>query len=411
MELQRILARDTREGIAKIHALYGDDALVISNKKARKQTEFIVAIDIAADPHTMTASLSSTKSRVSTPANSNEPTFDQIIETEIFKSRPPLELQSKTCAPDKIIMPALKRTNDDDSLPIKDREYLKVRQLVDLVKNELGAMGHELRVAQELEATSGLSRGSTELSSLVAYLDDAGIPAPLRILISNIIAKECDVDKAIKLISKSLGTAIKHNPVLDNMEGIHVIAGRSSSENTLMAMRIARQKALNYGGKNIIIISYSPKQASSWAQTQMLGLQSGVETYHASTPRALAHVVAGLEDPKLILIETAGINLEHQLKDVCTSLPDAKKHLLLSADASELSVNKYLKRTRIECDSVMLSQLESDIHPWPVINTLLATGNAISLAACDSSPNDEAFALDGVQLTKHCLSNLPLRPD
>ena len=121
--------------------------MVISNKKARKQTEFIVAIDIAADAHTMTASLSSTKSRVSTPANSNEPTFDQIIETEIFKSRPPLELQSKTCAPDKIIMPALKRTNDDDSLPIKDREYLKVRQLVDLVKNELGEMGHELRVA------------------------------------------------------------------------------------------------------------------------------------------------------------------------------------------------------------------------------------------------------------------------
>ena len=116
MELQRILARDTREGIAKIHALYGDDALVISNKKARKQTEFIVAIDIAADAHTMTASLSSTKSRVSTPANSNEPTFDQIIETEIFKSRPPLELQSKICAPDKIIMPALNRTNDDLSL-------------------------------------------------------------------------------------------------------------------------------------------------------------------------------------------------------------------------------------------------------------------------------------------------------
>ena len=30
MELQRILAKDTREAMAKVHALYGDDALVIS---------------------------------------------------------------------------------------------------------------------------------------------------------------------------------------------------------------------------------------------------------------------------------------------------------------------------------------------------------------------------------------------
>jgi hypothetical protein len=59
----------------------------------------------------------------------------------------------------------------------------------------------------------------------------------------------------------------------------------------------------------------------------------------------------------------------------------------------------------------MLTQLESDIHPWPIINTLMATGNAISLAASDSSVNDEAFALDGIQLTQHSLSNLPLGPD
>ena len=59
----------------------------------------------------------------------------------------------------------------------------------------------------------------------------------------------------------------------------------------------------------------------------------------------------------------------------------------------------------------MLTKLDTDINPWTIINTLMATGNAISLAACDSSLNDEAFALDGVQLAKHSLSNLPLKPD
>ena len=411
MELQRILAKDTREAMAKVHALYGDDALVISNKKARKQTEVIVAIDMAIDANTMITSLSPAKSRISIPTNIDELSFNQVIESQIFRSSPTLESKSNVGVPAKISVADVKNTNDDNSLSVEDRDYLKARELVDLVKNELGAMRRELRISQELEANKAVSQVPAELSLLITSLDAAGIPAALRILVSNMIAKESKVDSATKLISKSLGSAIKHNPVLEAMEGIHVIAGRSGSENTLMAMRIAKQKALDYGGRNIAIISYSPKQTKSWTQTQMLGLQLGVETYHASNPSALSHVVAGLEEPKLILIETAGINLEHQINEICTSLPKAKKHLLLPADASEISVNKYLKRIRIEWSSVMLTQLESDIHPWPIINALMATGNAISLAACDSSLNDEAFAIDGVQLTQHSLSNLPLSPD
>ena len=411
MELQRILAKDTREAMAKVHALYGDDALVISNKKARKQTEVIVAIDMAIDANTMITSLSPAKSRISIPTNIDELSFNQVIESQIFRSSPTLDSKSNVRVPAKISVADVKNTNDDNSLSVEDRDYLKARELVDLVKNELGAMRRELRISQELEANKAVSQVPAELSLLITSLDAAGIPAALRILVSNMIAKESKVDSATKLISKSLGSAIKHNPVLEAMEGIHVIAGRSGSENTLMAMRIAKQKALDYGGRNIAIISYSPKQTKSWTQTQMLGLQLGVETYHASNPSALSHVVAGLEEPKLILIETAGINLEHQINEICTSLPKAKKHLLLPADASEVSVNKYLKRIRIEWSSVMLTQLESDIHPWPIINALMATGNAISLAACDSSLNDEAFAIDGVQLTQHSLSNLPLSPD
>ena len=411
MELQRILAKDTREAMAKVHALYGDDALVISNKKARKQTEVIVAIDMAIDANTMITSLSPAKSQISIPTNIDELSFNQVIESQIFRSSPTLDSKSNVRVPAKISVADVKNTNDDNSLSVEDRDYLKARELVDLVKNELGAMRRELRISQELEANKAVSQVPAELSLLITSLDAAGIPAALRILVSNMIAKESKVDSATKLISKSLGSAIKHNPVLEAMEGIHVIAGRSGSENTLMAMRIAKQKALDYGGRNIAIISYSPKQTKSWTQTQMLGLQLGVETYHASNPSALSHVVAGLEEPKLILIETAGINLEHQIKEICTSLPKAKKHLLLPADASEVSVNKYLKRIRIEWSSVMLTQLESDIHPWPIINALMATGNAISLAACDSSLNDEAFAIDGVQLTQHSLSNLPLSPD
>ena len=49
MELQRVLAEDTRRAMEKVIQLYGEDALVVSNNRAKDKTEIIVAIDVAAD--------------------------------------------------------------------------------------------------------------------------------------------------------------------------------------------------------------------------------------------------------------------------------------------------------------------------------------------------------------------------
>jgi len=46
MELQRILARDTRTAMEKVFSLYGEDAMVVANNKIKGQTEIIVAIDL-----------------------------------------------------------------------------------------------------------------------------------------------------------------------------------------------------------------------------------------------------------------------------------------------------------------------------------------------------------------------------
>ena len=49
MELQRILAKDSRTAMDQVNNLYGKDALVVSNKRAKGKTELIVAIDLETD--------------------------------------------------------------------------------------------------------------------------------------------------------------------------------------------------------------------------------------------------------------------------------------------------------------------------------------------------------------------------
>ena len=79
----------------------------------------------------------------------------------------------------------------------------------------------------------------------------------------------------------------------------------------------------------------------------------------------------------------------------------------MAADASEASVNRQLKAGAGDWDSVMLSRLEDDIHPWPVINALLNTNIPISIYAYEPSITAAPIALTGFDLAEHSLNNLP----
>ncbi|MDG1475407.1 MAG: hypothetical protein P8Q37_10920, partial [Porticoccaceae bacterium] len=128
----------------------------------------------------------------------------------------------------------------------------------------------------------------------------------------------------------------------------------------------------------------------------------------ASTPTMLMEMLSQLSSYELVMIETTGLELEANLKTFAKLIPQAKQHLVISADASETSANRYLANEAINWTSVMLTQLESDVFPWAVVNTLMASPVPLSLASSSSSVTKEAISVDGFSLTENALLNLPL---
>jgi flagellar biosynthesis GTPase FlhF len=121
----------------------------------------------------------------------------------------------------------------------------------------------------------------------------------------------------------------------------------------------------------------------------------------------LEQLLQELGSRSLILIDTAGVDVKAQIKELNQLLPEAQKHLVLAADASEASINRQLKTAEGEWDSVMLSRLEDGIHPWPIINALLNTDTPVSVAAAEPSISTGPMALTGMYLAEHSLTNLP----
>lgn len=430
MELQRVLAEDTRRAMEKVIHLYGEDALVVSNKRAKDQTEIIVAIDLAPDTQKTLNEMQAPALQEPRVSLGEMPNFSEVMETEVFKTVPAVAhdpVQNKSLDLDADLdsglieefMHELKETVVKESmaveLPLTDvfspaneeRESLKAREIVDMVRQELAAMRNEFKLSQQLEAWSGTQSVTDEMRPLIEAFNETGMPVGLRALVTDVVNQHTDMTAALSDIADMLGAAIKHTNVLENIQGIHLIAGSSGAGKTLMAGRLAKHAALNYGDQAVAIISYNDMRFGAWSQTQLIGSQAGVETYRASSPEMLESLLQELDSRKLIIIDTPGVDVISHMKALTQLLPDAHKHLVLAADASESSVKRHLKSTELTWDSVMLSRLEPDVYPWAVLNSLLNTDTPISLGATEPSIIDMA-PLTGHCLAQHALSHLPI---
>ena len=123
MELQRILAKDSRTAMDQVNNLYGKDALVVSNKRAKGKTELIVAIDLETDSESVLKDLEVQGECQKLDSISDTLNFDQVMESKIFKTTNDSPSES---AKTTLLGSSPKSTNRDIDFAAEDRERLKV---------------------------------------------------------------------------------------------------------------------------------------------------------------------------------------------------------------------------------------------------------------------------------------------
>ena len=403
MELQRILAKDSRTAMDQVNNLYGKDALVVSNKRAKGKTELIVAIDLETDSESVLKDLEVQGECQKLDSISDNLNFDQVMESRIFKTTNDSPSES---AKTTLLGSSPKSTNRDIDFAAEDRERLKSREIVDLVKQELTAMRHEFKLSQRLEFWSDTHNVPEEVQPLIDALNRTGMPAPLQSLVSD-IASQVDISSdIIGTIADSLAESLSHIEILDEMGGVHIFGGSAGSGKTLSMMKVAHQKANEYGAESLAIISFSDYRFGAWSQSQLLASQAGVDIYRANSLEVLDQLLLELDDRRLILIDTSSIGDTSSFNALIEHLPIAQKHLVLAADASEGSATSYLSEPLKKWDSVIITKLENRTFPWSVVSALVNYKVPLSLVSSSSLASEAALSATGAELIKSSLDQL-----
>lgn len=425
MQLKRILARDSRTATDQAIALYGADVLIISNHQVNGQTELVVALDVAssdgheptlgmvASPSARTAALP--RADLAQPLQAKGAGAANFLDALRQAEKASTSDLQQADEPPAFKASAQPMQDRSDAQAQDARDYLRGREIVDLVRDELASLRREFRLTQQ---TTGWQQGlqmNESVQALARALGEAPMPQALRALMLDTLQDHATQEAAISAFQSVLQHTLARPDAALPTQGVHVLAGPSGAGKTLMAARLARNAEQVHGAAQVALISYHDVRAGAWSQMQMLAAQLGVDCFRAGDAATLALLLNELAPRRLVLIDTPGVQMAERLAEVRATHASAQFHAVVPADASSATLTRSLlngadKSRALPWDSLLVSKLDECSQPWPLLhflsnNPLPLTGASDGCSPADlqaASPVERLVSLGVSQLEAAC---------
>jgi flagellar biosynthesis protein FlhF len=387
-------------------------------------TELIVAVDLApltpeeADPFVKSQYASASK-----PSGKFDVLLGQTIDqnkrdarerqaTQVAK--PLVEVAAK---PAKAAVSKAKTTvkvaaqpmDDTTQRAAEEHDTLRGREIVALVREELNSLRREFKLGQQMVAWQ---QGGMQLPAAIAplrdALNDAPIPVALRALLIDNIKDHNNMADALGALSRQLAHSVEQEQAQTPVTGIHALAGPSGAGKSMMVARLAQHAAQLHGSEQVMVISFQDQRAGAWNQTQLLCAQSGVDAFRATNASTLKLLLDEHTQRKLILIDTAGVQMNERLAEIRAFNLNVQCHAVIPADASAANIRRVFDNADNVWASLMLSKLDESTQPWALLQFLTDKALSVSVASHGDRTADLVQDVSLAGLVQCALDNLPL---
>lgn len=408
MELQRILARDARSATEQALRRFGPNVFVISNHRVAGQTELVVAVDVQASAPDDDEVVAAPQVADTTP--NFEARLHAVMTRSGDEGSRDVQADNGMDAPSK----SSKISQSQNTQAEGDRDWIRSREIVATVREEIAALRQEFRLSQQAMLWQAQQSWPEALQPLVQGLSEAAVPASLRALLLDGLREETHLGGALDAITRQLVANMPPTHEDAPLQGVHVLAGPSGGGKTLMAARLARHFLLQGQAEQVAVISFRDNRAGAWPQLQTLCAQLGIDAYRAKDAEVLRVLLDELSTRTLVLIDTPGVQLKDNLSELLRICPQAQPHMVMPADASSVTIQRVLADHAQGWRSLMVTKLDESSAPWPLLQCLMQAGQrlALSVASGSDSLKDELLTLTPAMLADLAVAQwMPQPPD
>lgn len=325
MKLKRFVAADTRSAMQQIKATFGPDAVILSSHNIKDGVEIVAAID-----------------------------FDEtVISTQaaVAVAEPP----SRT-------------------------EKYSVQTLLDDMRQEILTLRGMLEA--QLRGNVGIREPlHTVMLQKLLYL---GVSPDTATIWARSVKPDLNQQRAWQFI---LSQVTEQLPIRDSNRieegGVYAFVGPTGVGKTTTLAKIAARFALRFGADKLGLVTMDTYRIAAQEQLVLYGKILGVKVCIAQDEVSLARVLRQLNDKKLILIDTAGMNpaderVTKQMTVLSNYLQSIEKVLVLPATSHYQVLIDAIKRYQANhVDQCIITKLDESLAIGGAISAVIESNLAL----------------------------------
>lgn len=372
MKIKRVFAQDMRQAIRKVREELGDDAVILSSRDVDGGVEVISAIDYderiirsapdtSPPPSAFAATLRQARSaRASQPSPASrerlEIAVDDDIENELDLSEPASPEASQP-------LPHIQWSQE----PAISEMRQEIKTLRSLFESQLTLLEWQ-QAGQRQPVRAAVFRQLTEL----------GLGADVCRKLADHVATESDPEHAWR---RALSLIVRHVPVTGDTilerGGVVAMVGPTGVGKTTTVAKLAARFALRHGRDNVALVSTDNFRIGAQDQLRNFARILGVPVHAAGTRAELEDALAGLQNKRLVLIDTAGMSqrdlrLSEQFQALSELQLPIQTHLVLSANTQLASLSEIVRAfRRVQPAACIVTKLDESASLGGVLTAVL----------------------------------------
>lgn len=340
MKLKRYFATDMRQAMLQMRSELGAEAVILSNREVDGGIEIVGAIDLDDNQHLAKALGPVAKKPL------------QVHPTRKPEVVPKIQTAVATPDSEQAVLPV--DAADQSEQAAKQPIFTRMPEQPSPEALALQALQREFAVVKELfnqrlsQFFMGEDRGKHPLwVQQVKRLSAVGLSPKLARAIADSVH---EVDDAAKSWREMLYQLAEQIPIVQddvvNEGGIIVLLGATGVGKTTTVAKFAGRFVKQHGRDQVALVTTDMVGVGEEKQLQTYGQLLGVPVFMAGK-NGLHHVLEGLADKKLILIDTAGMNPHDlRLRKQLDRLSDSfafEAYLVLPANAQRVALDEMVR--------------------------------------------------------------------
>lgn len=343
MRVERFQEDDMRKAMARVRAVLGKDAVLISSRNVDKKVEVIAASDY--EPEKLEAALKKLQKQ-KVVAMEEAPQIEhtwEVLEEVAKESEPPMQ------------SPSLSALNDE------------LGRLRKLFEGELAHLSWREESSREPNRQALLSR--LEAGGLSQDVAD-------RIVTRALPCK--DLELAWSRVQKILSLLLKKTDedILEN-GGIVAMLGSTGVGKTATAVKIAAQFALRHGRNQVAFITTDRNRVGGQAKLVSLGSALGIPVQVVASPEEVQNALECFAVRKLVIIDTEGVSQhETAIIEKFASLTQTnnaiRPYLVLSATTHEAVIKDTIDAyANVPLAGVIVTKVDESEATGAIVSSLI----------------------------------------